>query len=192
LFLALLVYFLADAAIYFAKASGSLWQRRCCLGTQLGDHHLVGLQGAHDYPESPNMATSLHPQTIVATKCASEPIADPSDSRCPAHRDQLRPRNPSLLVFAHLDGGLRDGAWLSTSFTHRPPPTHPTKTLMGRAFHLLTQELPDPHAQVGKRRHFDHVLARLALPLFRLAHRTDLDDLRHAARIAGKHHDAVG
>jgi DMSO/TMAO reductase YedYZ molybdopterin-dependent catalytic subunit len=37
----------------------------------------VAFQTADDYPSSIDMATALHPQTLLATKYAGEPIADP-------------------------------------------------------------------------------------------------------------------
>jgi len=37
----------------------------------------VAFRCADDYTESLDMATALHPQTILATKYAKEPIADP-------------------------------------------------------------------------------------------------------------------
>ena len=42
----------------------------------------VAFHCADDYTESIDMATALHPQTILATKYAQEPIADPFGIPC--------------------------------------------------------------------------------------------------------------
>ena len=77
----------------------------------------VGFQCADDYYGSIDMATALHPQTILATKYAKEPITDPFGFPLRLRTaTKLGFKNPKWITAIEVTNEYRGGYWEDRGF----------------------------------------------------------------------------
>jgi DMSO/TMAO reductase YedYZ molybdopterin-dependent catalytic subunit len=77
----------------------------------------VAFKCADDYTESIDMATALHPQTILATKYAREPIADPFGFPLRLRTaTKLGFKNPKWIMAIEVTNEFRETFWSKQGF----------------------------------------------------------------------------
>jgi DMSO/TMAO reductase YedYZ molybdopterin-dependent catalytic subunit len=74
----------------------------------------VAFKTADDYPSSIDMPTALHPQTLLATKYAGEPLADPFGFPVRLRMaTKLGYKNPKWLTAIEVTNRFTGGYWES-------------------------------------------------------------------------------
>jgi DMSO/TMAO reductase YedYZ molybdopterin-dependent catalytic subunit len=77
----------------------------------------VAFKTADDYPSSIDMATALHPQTLLATKYAGEPLADPFGFPVRLRMaTKLGYKNPKWLTAIEVTNKFPGGYWETLGF----------------------------------------------------------------------------
>ncbi len=78
----------------------------------------VAFQTADDYPSSIDMATALHPQTLLATKYAGEPLADPFGFPVRLRMStKLGYKNPKWITAIEVTNRYPGGFWEKSGFS---------------------------------------------------------------------------